>query len=254
VLDSINLQDYRVTNAFVQLYENNVLKDTLVYIPSSGKYVVKRNTRPLQGNTYLLKASAPGFTAVEAETITPKPTPIQSISKRMNVKKDAGGNFLDEVKITFTDDASAENYYLFRIRRPLFQGGTIPNYAGVDCMHSSDRDIEGRNNGDPIEFETCIDREFLMRDKNFNGKIKEVILFIQHTDLDPVFIQSTNRTYKPIIELHSITADHYKYSKSTGAYRDAEDNPFAEPVLVYGNVKNGYGIFVTYNLIRDTIR
>ncbi|HEX8331256.1 MAG TPA: DUF4249 domain-containing protein [Segetibacter sp.] len=257
VLDTISVSRNRVTDAIVQLYENNILKDTLVYEASSGSYVVKRNTRALSGNVYLLKASAPGFTNVEAETRTPNATPIQSISRRMNVRKDASGNSLDELKITFTDEASPGNHYFFRIRNYRYGGVGVGNpvtYGGIECMRSSDRDIEGRSNGDPIEFETCIDGEFFMRDFNFNGKTKEVILFIDHNALEPVVIPSINRNYKPIVELHSITADQYKYRNSLNAYRDAEDNPFAEPVLVYGNIKNGYGIFVTYDLARDTIR
>jgi hypothetical protein len=244
----------RITNGLILLYENNVLKDTLVYETSSGSYLVKRNTRAVSGNTYSIKASAQGFTTIEAETKTPKTTPIQSITRRPNVKKDANGNFLDEVKITFTDDPSVANYYLFRVRQPQYQGGTNVSYTGIGCMRSTDRDIEGRDAGDPTDFERCIDNEFFLRDINFNGKVKELILFIRHERLEPFLIPGTNRAVKSIVELHSITADQYKYRKSLSAYRDAEDNPFAEPVLVYGNVKNGYGIFVTYDLVRDTIR
>jgi hypothetical protein len=257
VLDTVSVSRNRVIDAFVQLYENNILKDTLVFEASSGSYVVKRNTRALQGSTYQLKASAPGFTSVEAETRTPNTTSIQSISRRMNVRKDASGNSLDELKITFTDEASAGNHYFFRIRNYKYGGGGVGNpvtYGGIECIRSSDRDIEGRDNDDPTEFESCINGEFFMRDINFNGKTKEVILFIDHAALEPVFVPALNRQYKPIVELHSITADQYKYRKSLTAYRDAEDNPFAEPVLVYGNIKNGYGIFVTYDLARDTIR
>jgi hypothetical protein len=206
------------------------------------------------GRTYLLKAASPGLTAVEAETTTPGSIAIHSITRRNNVRKDAAGNWLDEVKITFTDAAAADNFYLFRVRRPLYQGGNNINYSGIGCMHSTDKDIERRSNDDPTDFERCIDNEFYMTDKNFNGKTKEVILFITHHDLQPVLVPSSNRYVKPIVELQNITNDHYKYRKSYSAYRDAEDNPFAEPVLVYGNVKNGYGIFSTFELARDTIR
>jgi hypothetical protein len=48
VLDTISVSRNRVTNAFVQLYENDILKDTLVYDNTSGSYVVKRNTRVIQ--------------------------------------------------------------------------------------------------------------------------------------------------------------------------------------------------------------
>jgi hypothetical protein len=254
VLDTISVSRNRVTNAFVQLYENHILKDTLVYDTNSGAYIVKRNTRVTQGNTYLLKVSAPGFTDVEAVTTTPFSTPIQSITRRMNVKKDAAGNSLDEVKITFNDDASLANYYLFRVRRPQYRGGNNVSYTGIECMRSTDRDIEGRNNDELVDAESCINDEFFLRDVNFNGRVKIIVLFIEHNELEPLIVPGTNRTVRPIVELHSITADQYKYRRSIILYRDAEDNPFAEPVLVYGNVKNGYGIFTTYDMVRDTIR
>jgi hypothetical protein len=254
ILDQTDANSFKVTNAFIQLYENNVLKDTLVYSASTDAYTVKRNTRPVTGNTYSIKASAPGFVTVEGETVTPQTTMIQSITKRANARKDADGNWLDEVKITFADDASTANYYLFKVKRPTFANGSVVNYNGIYCMHSYDKDIERGNNSDPTDFENCIDQEFFMTDKNFNGQTKEIILFIQHYQLDP-YLNPTNNVYaKPIVELHSITYDHYKYRKSYDAYKDSEDNPFAEPVLVFSNVKNGYGIFSTYDLARDTIR
>ncbi len=254
ILDTASPATYKVTNALVQLYENNILKDTFVYEASSNTYLVKRNTRPQAGNTYKLTAAATDFTAILAETVTPAPTSF-GITKRINVKKDGNGNYLDEVKITFTDDASTANYYLIKIRRPLSSGGSPAiNYGGIYCMHSSDKDIGRRSNGDPTDFENCINQEFFMADKNFNGQVKEILLFIQHNQLEPMLYPSNNRYYKPVIELHTITYDHYKYRKSYDAYRDAEDNPFAEPVLVFSNVKNGYGVFSTFDLVRDTIR
>lgn len=255
ILDSTSPASYKVTNALLQLYENNVLKDTLVYEAASNTYLVKRNTRPQAGNIYKLTAEATGFTTAQAETVTPAAVSIQSITRRINVKKDASGNYLDEVKITFTDDAATANYYLIKIRRPgYFSSGGNVSYSGIYCMHSSDKDIDRRNNGDPTDFENCIDQEFFMSDKNFNGQVKEVLLFIQHNELEPFLNISTNKYVKPIVELHTITYDHYKYRKSYDAYRDAEDNPFAEPVLVFSNVKNGYGVFSTFDLARDTIR
>ncbi|HZH96246.1 MAG TPA: DUF4249 domain-containing protein [Flavisolibacter sp.] len=253
VLDTLSPQGSIVNNALVYLYQNNVAIDTLVYNAASGAYLVKANTRAVSGNTYLLKASAPGFTAVEGTSTAPFNTPIQSITRRINVRKDAGGNFLDEVKITFTDDAAAVNYYMFRVRQPQYRGGNNVSYGNIYCMHSTDRDIEGRESGDPTEFESCIDEEFFLRDINFNGKAKEVVLFIRHSDLQPVPL-NVNRDVKAVVELHSITADQYRYRKSLNTYRDAEDNPFAEPVLIHGNIKNGYGVFLTYDLARDTIR
>jgi hypothetical protein len=227
IFDTASAATYKVTNALVKLYENNTLKDTLVYDASSNTYLVRRNTSPRPGNTYRLTAEAANFTTVLAETVTPGPTSF-NITKRINVRKDANGNYLDEVKISFTDDASIANYYLFKIRRPFFPGGSAAiNYGGIYCMHSSDKDIDRRSNGDPTNLESCINQEFFMSDKNFNGQLKEILVFIQHNQLESILNPNNNRYLKPIIELHTITYDHYKYRKSYDAYKDAEDNPFA---------------------------
>ncbi len=254
ILQAYTTDMYRVTDAFVQLYENNILKDTLVYNATNNSYLVKRNTVAMPGNTYLLKAAGNGFTTVEAETKTPKTITINSITRRVNARTDANGNMLDEVKITFTDDGTAANYYAFKVKRPNYLNGNTMVYGGIYCMHSSDKDIDRRNNADPTDFENCIDQEFFMSDKNFNGRVKELLLFIRNNELEGFYSPSNNRTYKSIVEINNITAEHYKYRKSYDTYQDSEDNPFAEPVLVYSNVKNGYGIFSTYSIGRDTIR
>jgi hypothetical protein len=46
-----------------------------------------------------------------------------------------------------------------------------------------------------------------------------------------------------MFSLHHVSASFYQYSLSARRYDDAEDNPFAEPVILYSNVKNGYGVF-----------
>ncbi|MDB5192217.1 MAG: hypothetical protein JWQ96_1780 [Segetibacter sp.] len=254
ILDLTTPNTYKVTNALLQLYENNVLKDTLVYDPNTNMYQVKYNTTAQPGKTYLLKADAPGFTTTEAETVTPEKITIQSITRRVNARTDASGNKLDEVKITFLDNAANSNFYLFRVSRPSYYDGREVVYGPIYCMHSNDKDIDRRNNADPTDLENCMDPQFLMADKNFNGRVKEVILLIDQQDLRTVFNPRNNRTYKPVIEMDGITADYYKYRQSYDAYEDADGNPFAEPVLLFTNVKNGYGFFSTYTVAKDTIR
>jgi hypothetical protein len=196
--------------------------------------------------------AAKDFTAIEAETETPATTKIVSISRRENARKDADGNFLDEVKFRFKDDAAVANFYLVKLKSPFILGTTI-GYQGIYCIRSNDKDIDRNGSSDPDDFDNCIDQEFLMTDKNFNGSTKEIILFIQHYDLEPVSDQANNKYY-PLVEFNSITADDYKYKKSYAAYQEARDNPFAEPVLIYTNVKNGYGIFSTYGVNQEFIR
>ena len=128
------------------------------------------------------------------------------------------------------------------------------HYEEMFCMRSLDTDIDRRTDVDPILFEDCIDRELVIADKHFNGAVKELIIFIRSHELEAVQSPVNGRQYRAVVELNNITADQYKYRKSYRAYRDSDGNPFAEPVLVYTNIKHGYGLFSTYNLAVDTIR
>jgi hypothetical protein len=253
ILDLTTPESYLVSNAVVLLYENNVVKDTLEFNPTTNRYHAKNKTIAKAGFSYRLTATAPGFNTAEAETTMPANIIIESISRRLNVRADADSNMYDEVKIRFTDDAATSNYYMVKFTRPFNNRGDI-HYEDMYCMRSLDTDIDRRTDVDPILFEDCIDREFMMTDKRFKGPVKELIVFIRNHELEPVSDTVVNRQYKAVAELKNITADQYNYRKSNGAYHDSEDNPFAEPVLVFTNIQNGYGLFSTYNLSRDTIR
>ena len=253
ILDLTTPESYLVNNATVLLYENNVVKDTLTFSSSTGSYKVKNNTLARAGFRYRITASVTGYNNAEAETAMPADIPIQSITRRLHVRTDTDSNMYDEIKIRFNDDAAVSNYYVVRFRRPFSNGRDI-HYEEMYCMRSLDTDIHRRTDVDPILFEDCIDRELMLADERFNGAVKELIIFIRTHELDPVLNPVDGKHYKAVVELNNITADHYRHRKSYRAYRDSDGNPFAEPVLVYTNIKNGYGLFSTYNLAVDTIR
>ena len=254
VLAARDTNTYTMNNALVQLYVNNIITDTLIYNSVSKNYIAKNNTTPSPGNTYLLKAIASGYDTAEAETITPAAMLIQHITRRVKARKDPAGEDMDEIKIAFQDDGSEANYYLFSIKLPIYGNDTSATYSGFGCLNSGDADIERSNINDPTTIDNCIYSEFFMTDKNFNGRLKEISLFMLSRYSEPFLNTANNKTYNAIIELNSITYNYYKYRKSRDTYINNDDNPFSEPVLIYSNVKNGYGIFSSSNLARDTIR
>ena len=254
VLSSNNANSFKVNNAFVQLYENGLLKDTLIYNSINDSYKVKNGTTAAVGKTYKLIAAAGGFVTVDAESITPSNIAIQSIARVVNAKTDANGNTQDEVKIKFADNGAETNYYLFKIKFPAYNTGATIFYQSVNCIVSTDVDIDRGSASDPTDINSCIFREFTMSDKNFNGNIKTLTLYINSNNLQVYTNPFNAKKYKPIVEINSISKNYYNYRRSKETYRDNEDNPFSEPVLVYSNVNNGYGIFSTFTIARDTIR
>ncbi len=254
VLTSNTVNSFKVNNANVTLYENGLLKDTFLFNNVNNNYVAKNGTVSTVNKTYKLIASLNGFATVDAETTTPSNIVIQNISRVRNARTDANGNTEDEVKIKFIDNASEVNYYIFKIKKPNYSNGAQVQYDNIFCIKSNDVDIDRTSNGDPTDVNSCIDREFLMTDKNFNGSTKTITLFIDSYNLAEFTNTFNQRKYKSIIEINSISKNYYNYRRSIQTYRDNEDNPFSEPVLVYSNVNNGYGIFSSFTVGRDTIR
>ena len=46
-----------------------------------------------------------------------------------------------------------------------------------------------------------------------------------------------------MVELQAISPEYYRYLKSVELYRVSESDAFTEPVQIYCNVQNGWGIF-----------
>jgi hypothetical protein len=49
------------------------------------------------------------------------------------------------------------------------------------------------------------------------------------------------------VQLSNISKEFYDYQKSLTEHNRTDDNPFAEPIQVYTNVKNGFGCVAGYN-------
>jgi Domain of unknown function (DUF4249) len=236
---------YVVKNAIALLYENDVLKDTLKYNNGTERY--KATITTIQaGRTYKLVLTAPNFPGAEAISFTPVLVPINNLTFTRNVRVDADGNSQDEVKLSFTDNGATEDYYLLRI---------MDAYGDwLYCVNTNDKDVEKLVYEDPFYPDDCLQSDrLLLSDKNFNGATKTLIFYADAGSLDQQII-SPGTTRKATVELLHINKDYYKYIRSLNSYENAVDNPFAEPVNLYSNVKNGYGLFTTYAMAVDSIR
>jgi hypothetical protein len=235
---------YIVKNATVLLYENDILKDTLKYNNSTERYKAAI-ARIQPGKTYKLVLSAPNFLAAEAISFTPVFVPINNLVFNRNARFDPDGNQQDEVRISFIDNGSTEDYYLLHI----FDA----NGDYLYCVNTNDKDVEKLVYDDPFYADDClISNRLLLSDLNFNGTTKTLIFYTESGSLDP---QSTpGGTRRATVELLHINKDYYKYIKSLNNYENANGNPFAEPVNLYSNASNGYGLFTTYSMAVDSIR
>jgi hypothetical protein len=245
-------EHYTVKNAQVVVFENGVSIDTLTYEPSEYMYKSGRNRVIRDGFTYSVKVNAPDFKEITAETVVPSQSEIAEVRWEKDVRTNSYGESVDDVFIRL-NDPSEKNFYLIKI----FQAG-YPGYShSVGCVSTTDKDIEtiGYGDDDPVETDRCLDGgNLLMKDVNFNGSQKQLKLSIVSMLLEEVVHPTTGRIYRPYVKVYRITEDQFKFAKSYNVWDNTEDNPFAEPVNVYSNVKNGYGIFAASTVAVDTLR
>lgn len=207
-----------VEGATINLYEDGNL---LFAIPEKeGGIYEKQLTTPLiPGKEYRLEAAATGFESVSAVQTMPEPVVIQNELYDPNGGITLDGYLQDEVTFDMQDVAGAENYYQIVIKH-------LPDTTGFSDYGVSTWSL------DPIMEEGW--EAPLFNDVTFDGSLYKMII-ISEPLYDPSF--------QIAIDLRVISKDKYFLSKSILASSYAQDNPFAEPVIIHSNVENGKGVF-----------
>lgn len=234
---------YEVKNALVTVKENDITVDTLKYDSLDLFYISTRNKRAKLNAVYTISASSPGLAPVSATSNLLSVMTISGTQLKTKTSYNAAGEAMDQISFSFKDAAGQADYYLIRILR------ADGSYA--DCINTTDEDFEKLIFNTPST-ETCFDGDkLLLSDQNFNGKTKKVVLSVS-TDQMADFVFA-GQTRHPYIELLHITPDFFRYIKSTNGYDISAVNPFSEPVNIYSNIKNGYGLFTAYSLVTDSL-
>ena len=244
------IEQYTVKNAVVALFENGVSIDTLAYRPADFDYYSTRSRAPRDGAVYVIKATAPGFTAAEAISEVPSQSVIAGVVWNKNVRTDLDGMSIDDITIKLNDPAAEKNFYMVQVFMAMPY-----SYVPIHCVSTLDKDIEQMGETDPLDPDNCYNGgELLMKDVNFNGGQKQLKLSVGSLSLITYTHPINGTVYRPHIKVYRITEDHFRFLKSMDAYDQASENPFAEPANVFTNVKNGYGIFSISTVAVDTLR
>lgn len=209
---------------------------------------------PKAGSTYRMVITAEGK-KLEAETMIPNKVEVLSVDTtsvkssnnlrniiiKMKIKDPEGDDYYRIVYMRETisyiqDNKGARKYY-----KSYNQSGIASDDPVFKSVYNNfgDEIINGPGNDYNI-----------FPDTYFNGK--EYSIKFSTT---PGYYGNTYSYYSygtPIYERNEIhvqklSKDLYNYLKYLKLYNFYHDNPFAEPVPVYSNVKNGIGIFAGFN-------
>ncbi len=257
---------HKITNATCKLFANNQFVENLSHA-SDGFYT--SNHKPDYNTVYKIEVSSKDLSIVSATNQLPTPPKIINLTKQDSIMFGEDGYYLHQLDLTIKDPAEVSNYYelaVFVYYKLDYSGAwwlDSTQLAEVDTNYRitavvpQSQDIVLKNEG-LLDY---YPRTFPFSDELFNGQT--YTLNINY--LLPGYVTSYNDTeinlitdYQLIVAVRSVSEDYYKYKKKLIIHQNNQDsdiwNGIGEPVQMFSNITNGYGIFAGYTTFIDTIQ
>jgi hypothetical protein len=232
----------------VRLFEDGVLLGLLGN--KRGSYFELPGFKPSPGKSYRLEAESGEMKPVSATVTVPGFIPLDSFDTT-RILLDNGLEGI-RVSMRITDPAKEENYYSLKVtgtgkyydyfRREYTD--SIVTYPYFPQLNGKVDDVLDLDFLD-VNKDIYLDQEFFLSDRLFEGKVFDMSFSFSSDDwamrADTVLVK---------IDFRQVDKSYYQYAVSDQKYRQIQGNPFAEPVQVYTNVKDGFGIFSACNGVR----
>lgn len=221
--------DWAISGATVELFKNGSLLETLDESSlNSGQYistVIPENTA-----NYSIKVSKEGYDQVEGSTYFAEPIEIEKVEY---TKTKVAYDSLLRFDLTFTDPVNTTDFYTIEVYERFayydsWLGDTVYTYSRLYLYDTYD-----------VVFETNYPNGELgtfFEDELFNGKTYTVGFAVYWDQ----FFNETDVQYELV--LGRTDEAHYNYNRSFTYYLSSYYDPFSEPVQVYSNIENGYGV------------
>ncbi|MCG8574737.1 MAG: DUF4249 domain-containing protein [Flavobacteriales bacterium] len=224
-----------ITTANAQLLNSNGNVIGNFVHEEEGRYVCT-DIFPTIGDTYGISVTNEGFDDVTATSETPDIVSFVSID---TVRK----NEQLEFDIQFTDNGDQANYYALSIITMGFYEDEFGDTVFYEYPNTCSSDIIVQNGSGNVDGAIC-STELFFNDKTFNGT--------NYTFTAQSYIPEDIEA-KVVVKIKSLSEDLYKYKISYSKYINVQGSVFAEPVQVYSNIENGFGIFGGYSEATDTL-
>jgi len=234
-----------VSGAVVTLFEED---GTSHILPEStpGYYWIDRY--PEEGKKYRIVAKANGYNDIGAETSVPKAVKIIDIkwdSTSVQVIDPAlpyYEQYYSRGNIPFTlalsDPMHEKNYYTVDVY--YWYSHT---YVDPQTQIEQTDTLKGR-------VSTYVTDPILAREEDHKNRFSDFAINGQtySVSVNAIFnFNPESSVYRIEVALFSVSEDYFKYEDSRELFTQVEGDPFAQPVQIYTNVKDGLGIFAGFS-------
>jgi hypothetical protein len=258
-----NANNSNVENGNVKLYENGNLQSEFTF---QNGYFTKPELSFKEGKTYRVEISANNQT-ISAETNIPEPAPVLKIDT-ISFKSSSGERTM-LVTITFRDNLETKDYYRIVAREDQTyqiadQNGNKREYVSSIYLQIIQDDpvfksVYTNFSNDVVDlnpensYNIFPDDYFEGKEYKLKFKTKSYATYSYPGSggygSNPIYGSGYQYGYpelilgKTTVYFQKMSKDLYNYLKYLKLYDTYKDNPIAEPVPVYSNIKNGAGIF-----------
>ncbi|HHB77970.1 MAG TPA: DUF4249 family protein, partial [Saprospiraceae bacterium] len=167
------------------------------------------------GQTYELKVSADNFETTTAEQIMPTKPILKDAEYRQAKNK---------LHVTISDDSGRDFYVL-----GISPNGTSNDVGGYLYSETGIAEDSG------LDY-----RRVIFGDDTFSEQ--DVALTLEASVNGAGSGTDSVRVY-----LYNVTEDYYRLDRGVNAADNADENPFAEPVILHRNFDKGFGVFALGN-------
>jgi len=232
----------------VSLYENDRFIGELQYRIKS--YYELPGFKPSPGKTYRLEASSGELKPVSATVVVPEMADLTSFDTLWIPNMVTNPTI--RVSMQLSDPPDQENYYALNVLRiQRYYDGQTNRFTDSIVAYGYPAKLNGKADGEleldflDVNRDVYLDGKLFFSDQFFDGKI-----FHMSFDILKNSIGRMADTVLFRVNVQQVDKSYYDYAVSYQKYFSARNNPFTEPVQVYSNVTDGYGLFSAYNCAR----
>ena len=227
-----------VEAANVTVYDKDGVRIADLTDSGSGRYMSA--FIPEVGQEYRIEASKSNFATVESSDMIPSDS-AEVISINLNLTEsgfEGGGSGEYDIDFTIRDYAGTDFYEVQVFERSVYE------FDGQRYENFGNRFLESE---DPVfdEFNSS-GLGLLFGDALFDeGELKITVSTYLNlgNNCDEVPECLSEESF---LIVRKVSESYFRYNRTLRLQQDLEGNPFAEPVSVFNNIKNGFGIFAGY--------
>jgi len=226
-LDNAPFPEFNSTNAYVLVFENDILFDSAIYSIQDRAYVGNANKKPTEGKSYKIEAYYPGFEKVFGQDQMPNKFELSNLTVNQSI-------------ITMDYQIQTNTSFVIKPETPNSQ------YLIIQLNVTNTNDTFNRfnfYNFNLTETSARYNSEFIANSlfiSSSDGPITDLRINWEGVTWGDS-IDKIKPKYDFIIE--SCSKNSFEYNRRLNLQIMNQYDPFSEPTPIHNNIVNGFGIF-----------